>query len=217
MAGLVIQLQHDLATSNKSVTELLRMAKVISSKLDLAEISDWIGHELSGYATSKEVPDYRKVSGARLEVFNPYRGWQLVEPLRGKFAIQQSAPSLELLCEEGGNFPVTADRKFNIESEFGSSVRHWNQRLVFSGAVFTGILQSIRDRLLDWALELEQRGIKGENMSFDEKEKSAAQTQVFNIQNMHGVAGNVSNSTVTVYDYSSIHQTLKQAGISQEE
>ncbi len=53
-------------------------------------------------------------------------------------------------------------------------------------------------------IELEKRGIKGEDMNFDEKEKESATHQTFNIQKFTGVLGNITNSQVTLYDYSSV-------------
>ena len=45
-------------------------------------------------------------------------------------------------------------------------------------------------------------------MNFDEKEKTSAANQVFNIGTVHGTVGNISNSQVTLYDYSSVQQLL---------
>ena len=45
-------------------------------------------------------------------------------------------------------------------------------------------------------------------MSFDEKEKLSAAKQVFNIGTVHGTVGNITNSQVTLYDYSSVQQLL---------
>lgn len=54
-------------------------------------------------------------------------------------------------------------------------------------------------------------------MSFNEGERQSAHSQVFHIQNANGVFGNLSNSTVTIYDYSSIHQLLKDHNLPQTE
>jgi len=60
-----------------------------------------------------------------------------------------------------------------------------------------------------------KRGIKGENMNFDEKEKQTAGDLTFNIGTVHGAVGNLSNSPttinnthVTLYEYNSIQQLL---------
>ena len=41
--------------------------------------------------------------------------------------------------------------------------------------------------------------------------------QVINIQNFNGVLGDVANSSVSVHDYSSIHQILRNADVSQKQ
>ncbi len=93
------------------------------------------------------------------------------------------------------------------------------QRVGFSGIVFKGMIDAVRNRLLDWSIELEKRGIAGEDMSFDEAEKEAARSQTFHIQtlNLTGVLGNVTHSNVNVYDFDSIHQELKQLNVPQSE
>ncbi len=96
----------------------------------------------------------------------------------------------------------------DIASEFA-------QRIVISGTAFKAMVEAVRDRLLDWSIELEKRGISGEDLSFDDSEKQAAHTQTFHIQNATGIFGNVSRSTVNIYDYSSLHQTLKQHEVPQ--
>ena len=53
-------------------------------------------------------------------------------------------------------------------------------------------------------------------MSFDAKEKQSAKNQTFHIQSFTGVFGDVTGSTVTIYDYGSIHQTLKEAGVPRD-
>ena len=54
-------------------------------------------------------------------------------------------------------------------------------------------------------------------MSFDEHEKQAAHNQIFNIQHVTGIVGNVTDSNVNVYDFGSINQQLKQWKVPQSE
>ena len=108
------------------------------------------------------------------------------------------------------------DQNFPLQGELGSNVSHWLQRIEISTAQLEGLLNAIQDKLLDWSLELEQRGIIGEDMSFNENERTSAQGQTFHIQNFTGVLGDIPHSHVQVHDYSSLHQTLKQQNVSQQ-
>ena len=45
------------------------------------------------------------------------------------------------------------------------------------------IPEIVKNKVLDWALELEEKGVIGEGVSFSAQEKAAAHTIVFNINN----------------------------------
>ena len=64
---------------------------------------------------------------------------------------------------------------------------------IFSAAQATSILQKVRKVLLDWSLELERKGILGENLEFSVEEISKAKDiPAINIT----INGNVSGSTI---------------------
>jgi hypothetical protein len=218
MSSLVREFQRDIVQSTKSTTELLRTAKLISVKLGLSDIGDWINSELTGYQHGIEIPPYRGMSGGSLQVLNPYRGWQPVGQLKQTFNIAQPVSELEELSNSKSIVvPLTRDMHYRVGNDMGMDISDWQQQIEIPTIQLRGLLSAIRDKLLDWSLELEKRGILGENMSFDEKERQSAQSQVFHIQNLTGVAGNISNSSVQIFDYGSIHQTLKQQNVPQPE
>jgi hypothetical protein len=220
MGSLVHDLQNDLRKPGKTVVEVLRTAKLISSKLGLKEISGWLDAELNGYASDAPIPAYRNVSGGRLEAYNPAIGRWLPagDVSMDSFPNRQPIAELEELAKSK-ELSITPQRHYPLNSFAGAEgiVNQFPQRVVISSAKIRTVLEGVKDKLLDWAIELEQRGVLGENMSFDEKEKQSAKGHVFHIQNATGIFGNVSNSQVTVYDYSSIHQNLKDAGVPQKE
>ncbi|MFY9986138.1 MAG: hypothetical protein WAK31_15345 [Chthoniobacterales bacterium] len=76
MKPIVIQLQEDLTIGNKTIAEQLRTAKLISAKLELPLVEDWIQHELEGYPPDpRKLPKYRFISGGELQFRNPMHGW----------------------------------------------------------------------------------------------------------------------------------------------
>jgi len=218
MGSLVRDFQRDIVQSGKGTTELLRTAKLISAKLDLPEITEWLTFELGGYPDDERIPAYRCVQGGELLVLNPRQGWILAGNLADRFIMRQRVSELEALCL--GKFvalPVPVDANYPVQSELGIDISGWHQRVRFSSVRIKGMLSAIRDQLLDWSTELEKRGIIGENMSFDEIERQTAHNQVFNIHNVTGVVGNILHSNVQIYDYSTLHQTLKSQHVPQSE
>ena len=58
---IVLQLQKDAIDSNNSVSELLRTAKLIATKLDLQDALTWISNEMDGDLRPNFVPVSRRV------------------------------------------------------------------------------------------------------------------------------------------------------------
>ena len=220
MASLVKQLQKDILDSSKGTTQLLRTAKLISAKLTLDDITTWINSELTGYKRGDTIPEYRYLKGGTLQLFNPYHGWLRAGDMKSlRFPMVQPVTEIEELAT-GERISFPPPRHIPVESFEGVSdgmVNSFQQRITMPSTQLRRILQAIKDELLNWSIELEQRGIIGENMSFEEKEKQFAHTQIFNIQHLTGVAGNVNESQIQIHDYSSVHQTLKQQQVPQEE
>ena len=74
---IVLKLQADAANRDILVSDLLRLAKIIATKLDLKDALVWIDRELNGYMELKvdDLPPYRRLSGEP-KAWNPVRGWQ---------------------------------------------------------------------------------------------------------------------------------------------
>ena len=218
MGSIVLNLQEDIAASKKSATEILRTAKLISAKLDLSDISSWIDLELNGYGKAK-VPHYRMIKGGQLQYFNPYHGWLSAGFLDFTFPVTQSIPTIEELVSER-SIVLPLSQKIPLTSFGGYDdelASKFDQRVSLPVTPFKTIMETVKDQILNWTTELEKRGILGEGMSFNKEEKRSAHNQVFHIQNATGVFGNVQSSSVQIYDYSAIHQTLKEAGVPQSE
>lgn len=207
---MVVRLQVDAADPNSSVAHLLRMAKIIATKLDLADALTWIDRELDGYfeVPTEELPAYRKLRG-ELKAYNPYHGWQAVlfkddgEPISPVFyeaplgspigAIEADVNTRE---RTSMTFALTPERKAIIVStlEYPADVA-----LFLGSSALVTVVEAVRNLVLDWALKLEKAGVLGEGMVFSKKdrEQAAPVTHQFFIQNA-GVVGDVSdNASVT--------------------
>lgn len=186
-------------------------------KLGLRDITGWIECELNGYQKKEALPPHRFFSGGQLQFLNPYHGWRPAGQLNQKFPVYQPVSELEALANSKSIvISLTHDQHFPLRGDLGLDISDWQQQIQISTVQLKGMLSAVRDKLLDWSLELEQRGIMGKDMSFNENERNSAQGQTFHIQNFTGVLGDVSHSHVQVYDYSSLHQTLKQQNVSQQ-
>jgi hypothetical protein len=68
-----MQLQAAAMDSGTSVSEVLRKALAVATKLNVPEFRAWIQRELHGYSSNEGLPEYRIVKG-ELKSWNPYLG-----------------------------------------------------------------------------------------------------------------------------------------------
>lgn len=232
--SIVLQLQ-DLASDGKyEISDLLRKALLVATKLNLNEHRDWILSELNGYRDSSLLPEYRIIHGD-LRAQNPYHGLipfilphaDLMETVT-KIRLSESVSSIEQLAssEKKGSICFF----FGPEQEAALMRMQGNYALrplrVVGGNVLLAVIQSVRTRILEWALSLEAAGILGEGLSFSEKERSVAMTnKTIQIQNFQGVLGDVSGGsitqsntiTITPGNFDSLAQYLKEQGVQSKE
>lgn len=225
---LVLQIQADALDRSVSTADLLRRARVASSKLGIRSAARWVEHEVNGYedVAPKDLPSYRVVYG-HPQFFNPMRGWCPLlthdEWLAGVMStayLFQPVGELERLArnEKDGLLRLTHDLKLNelITTQLGFAAQ---SAVTFSRTSVWGFVERVRTLILDWSLELEGAGVLGEGMSFtlNEKTKALPVTNNYFAQNI-GVAGNVDGgSTVqnnqvagAVLDLEAVRNLLQQ-------
>jgi hypothetical protein len=180
MSGLVLELQQAALDSAVSVAEVLRRALMVSKKLRVTTMERWISSELNGYG-SDNVPEYRELR-LRLMVFNPFHGFQpwsipnkeLVDML-SQCSVAQPLPQLERLLADTEvtlQIPFSSDQQAMLMARMDVPM---TPTRVASSTHVQGILDAVRNQVLDWALELEAQGILGDGLSFSSQEREAAQ------------------------------------------
>lgn len=181
-SGIVLELQRDCLDSSVPVNSILRKAKVIASKLDLDELKQWIDSELNGYDCAlKDLPEHRKGVG-QPKFFNPYNGWCPIQTADDWFGnmlrtvyLRQSISEIEHLANGGKSGTLLMNYNPKIEETIQEQLPMRMQvALHFSKVEAVSALDFVRNKTLDWTLELENRGITGEGLSFGESEKREA-------------------------------------------
>jgi hypothetical protein len=195
MESVVLQLQQECLDARVPALEILRKALVVARKLSLVDAQVWIEKELNGYKSGDAPPPHRCLTG-RIRVQNPYHGWQPVifedpgeaEYLSKCFLIQPIG-ELEHLTRSGDGF---------LEFPFDPStlsllMKHMElplqPTLHLDRTSLRGILDAVRNMLLEWTLNLEKDGITGNGLTFTCKEKETASQGHYTI-NYNGPVAN---------------------------
>lgn len=174
--SLVAQLQKEVVDSGVPISDTLRKAKILASQLKNKEFKRWIDAELKGYDNADNLPDYRKVAPVNLGTFSGPFG-KIVKNVPIPVAllpdsIREFAESSLFTCgikeveaaasqaakKEGHRFSwppemVVIARKHVPMSDGSVLVDAWQP---ISKSQLDGILDQVRNRLLDFLLELQE-------------------------------------------------------------
>ncbi|MCD8465329.1 hypothetical protein [Xylella taiwanensis] len=195
---LVNELVDAVLDRTVSLAHLLRLALVAASRLELPALAAWIKGELNGYP-SDEVPDYRRVL-APFIAKDPVKGFV---PLNLPPDISKEFAQLSVIqsIHELGQF---AQRKTEIYFALNPEIERSLMEIMrlssggmgrplylLSNEKVHEILEKVRDKVLQWVLDLETQGVLGKGRIFSVEEKQIVKNYRFNF-------GDVKNSNVQI-------------------
>lgn len=205
MSSLVLELQAAALDPAARVSDVLRKALVVAEKLGLADFSQFIEKELSGYLDD-DIPAYRRttcVVVARCkgygEIPTMFSDVDLATEL-STLNNRRPIAEIESLAEHSGELeaPFSPERlavlrKIN-PSDFDMG---WIPTRKVPMTAVKRILDSVRNTILRWALRLEKDGILGEGPTFSDKEKREASGHTYIVQTFMAPVGHVAGRDVT--------------------
>ena len=189
MSGIVLELQKDALNSHVNVADLTRKALAVSKKLGQKQIEEWLYKELNGYGDSnEEIPSYREVQG-EIKYQNPFHGWQPVIFSDPRMNEQLSKRKVGSSIGELNSL-INRDTSGELGIPFPQKIAHALMNampapmvpyLIVDKSSVAGILEAVKNNILDWALQLEKEGIIGEGMSFSIQEKKKAEKASYQV------------------------------------
>ena len=195
MESIVIELQKDALNGDNLLTDLLRKAFVVARKLKIKEFEDWISKELGGYSDNSETPDYREIVG-KVMISDSDLGYRPIQfPDTGteiklsKRKLGQRVAEIESLLNgqddnsAGFEMSLSPEKRRLICDAIGIKTEII---LTISDASLAGILDAVRNIILNWAVKLEEDGVLGEGMTFSDSEKTEAGKHSYNVNNFYG-------------------------------
>ncbi len=241
MSSLVLELQKDIVNQSCDLVTALRKAHLIASKLNMAKFDTWIQNELNGYTLSNsDIPEYRNIQGI-LKFNNPINGWipviiedQKLENILTQRKLFQPVRELIELSKSDRNLCINLPGKTAHElCEMSGTPIDFEAALFITAESLSGIAEKVTNCLLEWTINLEAKGIFGENISFNQEEKNMARNIPQQINNYYGtvingdaikshiVSGNNNTSTynpeVVSHAIREIEQSLNNESILEED
>lgn len=141
----------------------------------------------------ENIPDYREVRGS-LQFLNPIYGWRPVIIENPELAdivstnkISQPITEIEYLVESS-NDHLVIQLPQNIQNQLSNWAdgRPTKFQVSFGKSQAQQIIDSVRNIILEWSIQLEEDGILGEGVSFSKEEKREADKQNYTVNNFYG-------------------------------
>lgn len=186
MDSLVLELQREATNGSTTLLDLLRKALVVARKLNIKELQHWIRNELDGYPDKSELPQYRFIMYGQLKAHNPFYGWipiiipREIDEFIPEIFVHQPISQIEALIKNPKDKNLLVMRP-----DLDNLLRMYNDipyemATHIDPSQLHGVIEAVRNVVLDWSLRLEEDGILGEGMTFSQKEKQIASNHNYN-------------------------------------
>lgn len=173
--SLIAEIESACTDSKVPIVDLLRKCKIIASRLQHQELSDWINSELNGYKEGSAIPEYRLLhlnnpighfngpfgsglKNAPIPLGNvPDEIRETITPLKMMQPIAEieelSSKQKTLQSQWSGDIIAYFQHHVPIYQGMVLSAAHWN----ISSASLKGIIDTVRTRLLDYVLTIQSQ------------------------------------------------------------
>jgi hypothetical protein len=247
-AELISTIINELVDTNTTLSAPLLKTKVIASKLKHSELLDWVNSELGGYSKNDSIPPYRKtdaqVFGMALNGNMQYKNVSiptsgLPDEMSKKLRNVEFDMSISVLESMVAKQNKTGELEIKLSAEVIGIIEDSIQRMgnpyyhlvsarkVITINAFVQVIASVRSKLLDFILKLdEEMGSSGtiEKMILKKDKISTIMKQT--IINTTG-DGNVVNTgaaaelnikiEVKKGDQNALHRLLAKNGVGKDE
>jgi hypothetical protein len=228
---------QDGATSEASLTTILRKTMVLAHRLSHQPLATWVERELDGYQDDANLPDYR----TRPAVLKGYLGGYLgsahpdIDIPRWAVPSEWQEAVFTLRFRDGvGHYEALLQAegdalKFDRPSELAAMIKPflegYNCLYVWtpiSRAQIAGMLDVVRNRVLAFALQVEDELPDAGEVRALSAGSEAVISQIFNTaiyggQNVVGGIGELNQYQVEAGDFSSLAAALTAVGLSDQE
>lgn len=234
--SIIQNLIDDILDEGKSLSTILRRAKVLAYRLENPSLTQWVDKELDGYSIGVDaIPNYRKsLAVNRGNFIGPrMKATDLDIPLSSlpdwvrNFArdliLSDGVASLEQLDGQEGLIPWSGEMigasQFNVAYDM-TMYKAWK---VVPPGIVAGVLDTIRNKLLTFALELQKQYPdlkKSDDPIGDVSEEAVTtlvNTYIYGGQNIVASGSNFSVKQDVIQNLDQLVHYLRSLDVPQEE
>jgi hypothetical protein len=233
---LIGEIIEGATDSKTSIADTLRKCLVLSFKLKNDNLKEWLNKELNGYICKDELPEYRKSIGIAKGLFLGGFGAQIDnQPLSPSVLKEQhrhlarnidffqpiaSYENADGITNAISDWPADITAMYQLKFIDGYVLnRAW---IEIPASITKGLLDTVRTRLLYFALEIQAQLPSGDEAAVEEIPLATVEQiiQVTIINGGYNVIGNVDkfqSITINKGDIEALRRELQKLGIEQSD
>lgn len=205
---LLREIQAAALDSSVDLSDLLRKCKVLAARLKHAEFAAWVDHELNGYPDNGAVPPYRRLkvesqghfsgpfgSGLRNANIPPSNIHKQFRHFVTDLSLSQSVSTLAQLAQGNhgtlqAKWPADLVKYVQQHCPIYENMVLADAWRLFPASTVNGVLDTVRTRILDFVLALEEKEPRAGDVEPGEQPKLSreAVSNVYNTTIINGQA-----------------------------
>lgn len=224
--SLLQDIQNAAIDSQSDLASVLRKSRVLAARLKNEDFIKWVQYELDGYPLGCDVPEYRKCNSESVGYFAGLAGSELrnapIPPmcipeqyreLMGIVEFRQGVTALKNIAEQSKGLNLTISWPGDLIALMAGKVYNRMNMMqahqIIPVSAIIGVLDTVRNRILNFALEIESASPDGGELSTSVPSLTAEKVgTVFNTY----IWGNVGNLASGSSDFSQAAPMNIQAG-----
>lgn len=222
VVNLLDEIRTDLMSETTTLPNTLRKARVLAHELESQELRDWVSNELGGYPMGAVVPSYRQFSLPFYGTFHGPFGQRMTgqaiptdnlpeeaKDFLNSLHVAEGIAALGALIESGDKLhrrPLPVGITLSLRSFVqmtGDMVLTETYHQI-PRYIFTGILDNVRNRLLDFVLDLQEKEVTAERLNNGDADRETVRNAV--TVNIYGNNNVVATGENVHQEFSIIHE-----------
>ena len=236
--SILVEIQNDLVNDSAALTNTLRKSKILAARLNFPEFREWVDAELGGYSDTEQLPQYRRFPATsrgtymgpfghslRGQIVPTYGLTGTVKDFAENLLVHHGVGELEDMLNSGTEtFQILWPHEYVALSQ--EATRFNDETFLFSAykviprGLLAGVLENIKNKLLDFALALGEHQVDGSNpldQSTQAEARNIFHVTIYGDHNTVATGENVQQTTSQVQqgDVTSLLDYFRQIGVSE--
>lgn len=210
--SLLHEIQDAATNDTASLTTVLRKCRILATRLKHDGLKDWTQFELDGYRSEKNIPPYRTIRCHSFGNFFGIPGQEMrnapipftsipkeVRDVLTLLHFRQGVAGLQEMVKQAHKDTLQNRWAADANKMFGASIypglilmEAWN---VVPVSFIVGILDTVRNRILNFALEVEEQNPRAGDVASPSTPISPSKIQQIFNTTIHGSVGNMATGS----------------------